>query len=198
MSVTVRQSAAAVDGLRLLQNAVAASVALINERKNIHYDPRLRRATFLKELTMKRRFFGSDHVDEPTAEWADDTESQPMLGDIAFLFDVLTSAAKEQNGDNKVSATVVRCRNRLARRASDLVRNSLISQQHGVQQNASPLSMMDRAQAAQQWELDLARNRVTLLAETLVNYGVPQALVDSKVDDGPQDVYFVEFNFRLF
>jgi len=185
------------EGFRALQGSVAQSITVVNDRKNIYYDPRLRRATISRELPMKRRFFGSDYVDEPTAEWGDEAAVQPMLADLAFLYEVFTVAAREQHADNRITVVVVRCRNRLAKRASDLVRVSLGSQHSGEKQGLSSVAVMDRTHAAQQWEQELAQNRVILLADALVAHGIPQGNITSKVDDGVQDCYYVEFQFHL-
>merc|ERR1712039_281387 len=69
-------------------------------------------------------YFGSDHVDEPTAEWEDFAIAQPLLCDLAFLYEVLLSAAQDCQQGAAVTLTVVRCRNRLAKTASSMVRQS--------------------------------------------------------------------------
>lgn len=50
-----------------------------------------------------RRFFGSDKVDEPTAEWADEGAAQLMLEDVTLLFEMFAAAAQGHNAESQVA-----------------------------------------------------------------------------------------------
>jgi len=166
--------------------SVSPQLTAVNDRRMVFYDAKTRRASLLQEFAMKRRFFGSDKIDEPTGEWADELAPQPMLDDIAFLFELFLTAFRELNPGNAVALSVVRIRSRSTRRPHSLLRPSTSGKPQGAAASA------DRAQ---QWESLLAHSRVQLVADALVARGIPRTCVHPKVDTGMQDCYYVEFQF---
>ena len=82
------------------------------------------RLTFARELTMKLRHFGTDYIDEPTAEGQDEAEVLPMLMDAAAVFQILALAAEKYQGGTLITATVARILSRNTKHVSDMVRQA--------------------------------------------------------------------------
>jgi len=149
-------------------------------------------------LSLKKRYFGSDHVDEPTAEWEDLAAAQPMLCDVAFLYEVLLTAAQDYQAGAGVTLTVVRCRNRFAKTASSMVRQGSVKMLEQRRNSTSPTRMeVDTSAAADRalaWQRQLSRNRAQLIVDSLIDQGIPHSCLVPTVEEGTQDGYYVHYN----
>jgi len=197
-----------------IEASSAHGVGMLNDRKNIFYDTRTRRAFFLQELSMKRRFFGKEHADDPVGEWVDAAAPQPMLQDVVILFEILSAAAKEHHHECHITATLYRTRRRtVIKRAADAKRSiaghsnsvsyspvrSSVGARAGTASPSTPRSSLrpcltDRAN---QWEAQLAHSRLSLVASRLAEYGVPSSALQAKMVDGAQDSYYIQFEFHF-
>mmetsp|Transcript_75901 Transcript_75901/g.220398 ORF Transcript_75901/g.220398 Transcript_75901/m.220398 type:complete len:638 (+) Transcript_75901:64-1977(+) len=181
-----RKASSGAQVLEALHSMVAQHITVVNDRRHVLYEQKAHRALLLVEITMKRRHYGSDHIDEPTAEWESEAAVQPMLQDVAFLFRIFSTAAADLHRDNAVTATVVSTRNRYAKFSA--------WSRPGMSSRASLPSRTDRVQ---QWETQLAQNRAHLVADSLAGHGIPRTSIGARVEHGPQAAYAVEFHFNL-
>jgi len=208
------------DSLRVLQEITMQRLTTVNDRRHISFDGRSQRATFLHELCLKKRHFGTDYTDEPTAEWEDEGAVQPMLLDIATVFEILSAAVLELQRGGRVSATLVRSRNKNGKNVKQMVQQASMKSTTSLRSssptsllqrgNSSPEAARDRTSSsaskagagaieeavsmAEHWERQLAKNRAQFVVDSLVSRGIDGASLQPRVEEGLKDCYYVEFH----
>lgn len=182
---------------KVLHATVAQYVQLINDRRNIVYDTKTRRAFLQLPLSFKRRVFSAGQADEPTAEWADDAQ-RPVLEDICLLYRSFVGVAVQRFPDSQVRAVVIRTRARKAAHPGSVsMRATSPALSHSGPGSASFAVGGSYRDRMNQWETQLATSRVQLLADSVAATGVPKYCIETRVDVGPKDDYLVEFQMRL-